>query len=381
MTIASLFPSELKDLLREIEGLGFSLCLVGGATRDFKRQNILSTDLDFEIRNHDASVLRSFLKNKKINFTELPYQITRVDFQGFDLEFSTPRTERHVAGNNTHHHFQAQLSPSLSYKEAFKRRDFTLNAIGIEVDITHGKEAVVDPYEGVKDLEKGILREVSNDFFLDSVRFLRLIRFSIKYDFKISDSILTRLSEFDLSGLSKHHFIQEMIKSLNAGAFINKFNELVGAHNLPLPAEFKFWHELKMSAESKNKDDLLVDVFLQKEDSAQFVVTFFSMPEKRLRDLKSFSDSFRLIMAASNQELGAICKTSLSELKNPGLLKELKNLEEKKEWRSYFKEELPVSWNDWESVTVSASEIEATPVSMRSYLRFYKALKEGLKYD
>lgn len=379
MTIASLFPNDLKDLLREIEGLGFSLCLVGGATRDFKRQNILSTDLDFEIRNQDAGVLRTFLKNKKINYTELPYQITRVDFQGFDLEFSTPRLERQIDGNKTHHHFEAELSPTLSYKEAFKRRDFTLNAIGIEVDITRGKEAIVDPYEGVKDLEKGILREVSNDFFLDSVRFLRLIRFSIKYDLKISDSIATRLGEFDLSGLSKHHFVQEMTKSLDAGAFINKFNELARTHKLSLPAEFKFWSELKLSAGLKTKDDLLVDVFLQKEESAKTVATFFSMPEKRLRDLESFSDSFKLIKAASKEELAVLAKTSVSELKTPGLLKELKNLEEKKEWRPYFNEVLPVSWTDWESVTVSASELEAVPVSMRSYLRFYKALKQSLK--
>jgi len=379
MTIASLFPSDLKNLLREIEGLGFSLCLVGGAPRDFKRQNILSTDLDFEIRNQDASVLRNFLKNKKINYTELPYQITRVDFQGFDLEFSTPRIERQIAGNKTHHHFEAELSPGHTYKEAFKRRDFTLNAIGIEIDITHEKEAIVDPYGGLKDLEKGVLREVSNDFFLDSVRFLRLIRFSIKYDLKISDSITTRLGEFDLSGLSKHHFIQEMKKSLDAGAFINKFNELVRVYKLPLPAEFKFWNELKLSVGLKTKDDLLVDVFLQKEDSAKLVAAFFSMPEKRLRDLKSFSDSFKLIKAASKEELAALARASVSELKEPGLLKELKNLEEKKEWCPYFNEVLPVSWNDWEGVTVSASELEAVPVGMRSYMRFYKALKQSFK--
>lgn len=379
MTIASLFPSELKDLLREIEGLGFSLCLVGGATRDFKMKNTLSTDLDFEIRNQDASVLRTFFKHKKINYTELPYQITRVDFQGFDLEFSTPRVERHIAGNTTHHHFEAELSSTLSYKEAFKRRDFTLNAIGIELDITNGKEVLVDPYEGVKDLACGVLREVSGDFFLDSVRFLRLIRFSIKYNLKISDSVTDRLGEFDLSGLSKHHFIQEMKKSLDVGAFVNKFNEMVGKHKLLLPVEFKFWSELKLSPGLKNKDDLLIDVFLQNEDNAKLVASFFSMPEKRLRDLKSFSDSFKMTKDASREDLANLARTPINELTAPGLLKELKNLEEKKEWRPYFKEVLPVSWNDWESVTVSASELEAVPVSMRSYLRFYKALKQSLK--
>lgn len=379
MTIASLIPNELKDLLLEIEELGFSLCLIGGAPRDYFLNKTLSHDLDFEIRNQDASVLRIYLKNKKINYTELPYQITRVNFQGFDLEFSTPRVERQIVGNKTHHHFEAELNPQLSYQEAFKRRDFTLNAIGVELDMQKGTEAVVDPYGGVKDLEARVLREISDDFFLDSVRFLRLIRFSIKYNFKMSDSILSRLNEFDLSELSKHHFIEEMMKSKVPGLFINKFNEMVTDLKLSIPSEFKIWNGLKFTADSKTKDELLVSSFLQKEESAKLVSAFFKMPDKRFKDLKSFYDSFMIVKAVSKEELTALAKKSINELTDPGLLKELKNLEEKKEWQKYFTEQLPFSWNDWESVNVDSLELESTPVKMRSYLRFHKALQKSFK--
>lgn len=376
MTIASLIPNELKDLLREIEGLGFSLCLIGGAPRDYFLNKILSTDLDFEIRNLEASALRAFFKNKKMNYTELPYQITRVDFQGFDLEFSTPRIERQIAGNKTHHHFEAELNPKLSYQDSFKRRDFTLNAIGIELDLKVGSEVVVDPYGGVKDLEAGILREISDDFFLDSVRFLRMIRFSIKYHFKISDSIKSRLNEFDLSELSKHHFIEEMMKSKAPGLFLNKFNELVQALKLSTPAEFSAWSGLVFSDVVQSKDDLLVSTFLQKPSSAKLVADFFSMPDKRLRDLKSFYDSFALVKASSKEEFVALAGKTINELSDPGLLKELKNLEEKKEWKKYFSEQLLVSWSDWEFVNVDSHELDNTSISMRSYLRFHKALKK-----
>ena len=379
MTIASLFPSSVKDLLREIEALGFSLCLIGGAPRDFFMKKILSSDLDFEIRNQEVSVLRLFLKNKKINYSELPYQITRVEYEGIDLEFSIPRIERQIKGNTTHHHFEAQIDSTLSYKEAFKRRDFTINAIGIELDIIHDKETIVDPYEGLKDLGKGTLREINKDFFLDSVRFLRLIRFSIKYDFKISESIKEHISQFYLNELSKHHFTQEMLKSLDAGAFINKFNEMVRTYKLTVPTEFKFWNELKFSSSLKTKDDILVSVFLQKEDCAKLAANFLLMPDKKLKDLKSFYNSFELIKNSSKKEFLEIIKISINDLKNPGLLKDLKNLEEKKEWRFYFTEALPVSWEDWESVSVTSNEIESVDLSMRSYLRFYKALKQSLK--
>lgn len=379
MTIVSLIPNELKNLLREIEALGFSLCLIGGASRDFLMSQLLSQDLDFEIRNHDVSVLHAFLKNKKINYTELPYQITRVDFQGFDLEFSIPRLERAIAGSKKHHHFDAELNPRLSYTEAFKRRDFTLNAIGIELDIEKGTEVLVDPYGGVKDLKENVLREISDEFFLDSVRFLRLIRFFIKYNFSMSESITSRIGQFDLSELSKHHFIEEMKKSKSAGLFINKFNEMTASYKLSLPEEFKFWKELVFSADSLTKDDLLVSAFLQKKESAQLVAAFFSMPLSKSRELESFYDSFVIIKSASQEELKTLAEISLNELSDPGLLKELKNLEEKKQWRKYFDQKLPFGWSEWESVNVLPDELDQTPVKMRSYLRFHKALQKSFK--
>lgn len=377
MTIASLIPNALINLLSEIEELGFSLCLIGGAPRDYFLNNTLSHDLDFEIRNQDASVLRAFFKNKKINYTELPYQITRVDFEGFDLEFSTPRIERQIAGNKTHHHFEAELNPTLSYQDSFKRRDFTLNAIGVELSMKKKTEAVVDPYNGLLDLKAGVLREISDDFFLDSVRFLRLIRFSIKYDLKISDSIKSRLSEFDLSALSKHHFIEEMMKSKAPGIFINTFNEMIAVYKINISSNMKIWNGLHFKSDVKSKDDLLVSAFLEKEESAKLVASFFSMPEKRLKDLESFYNSFMIIKSTSKEEFKKLASLSFNELSEPGLLKELKNLEEKKEWQKYFNDQLLVSSRDWESIVVEGPELESAPVKMRSYLRFYKALQKS----
>ena len=45
------FSPELTAFLEEIEQLGFSLCLVGGATRDYLLSKHLGHDLDFEIRS------------------------------------------------------------------------------------------------------------------------------------------------------------------------------------------------------------------------------------------------------------------------------------------------------------------------------------------
>lgn len=381
MTIASLFSPDLKIFLQKIEELGFVMCLVGGAPRDYLREKRLSLDLDFEMRRSDISLLISFLKKNKINFEILPYQIIRVDFNGVDLEFSVPRIETAISGNKSHHHFEASLDKNYSYLESFKRRDFTINAIGIEMDFKNQQEKIIDPYEGVSDLKKGILRKISDDFFLDSVRFLRMIRFSIKYQLSIDTSIENRLNEFDLSELSIHHFIEELGKSLNPALFINRFNELVSRHHLVLPMSFKFWSELQFSSKVENRDDLLVETFLQKKQLAKDLSTFFSMPDKRVRDLESFYNSLEVLKSASEKNFLFLVKTPLDSLTDIELLKDMKNLEEKKEWRKYFSEKLLISWEDWQSQQVDPQEIEKTPAPLRSYVRFYKTIQRVLGND
>jgi hypothetical protein len=375
MTIASLISTDLKNFLQEIEELGFSLCLVGGAPRDFLLEKRLSLDLDFEIRKVEIDVLIAFLKKKSTPYSVLPYQIIRVKFHDYDLEFSMPRMETSILGNKTHHHFEATLDKDFSYEESFKRRDFTLNAIGIELQIKNKNEVIVDPYNGVADLNQKTLRAITDDFFLDSVRFLRLIRFSIKYNFSISSEIENKLGRFDLSGLSKHHFIEEMTKSKSPGPFINRFNELVKKYQLKTSAEFKFWSELLFSDKVETREDLLVEAFLQKKDKAMALSTFFSMPEKTLKDLKSFSTSFFAIRDMPKSELIEMAKKPLIEIRNLAPLKDMKNLEDKKDWRKYFSGLLPVSWENWQTIVTPTAELEQTQPHVRSYLKYYKALQ------
>ena len=375
MTITSLLSSNILELLQKIEDLGFKLCLVGGAPRDYLMdRSYLSKDLDFELRSLRISDLKTFLKFQKINFTELPYEIIRIEFEGYDLEFSTPRLEKALIDNKTHHHFVAELDPQLSYAEAFRRRDFTINAIGIELNLKAKTEHIVDPYDGVKALMSKTLKEISDDFFLDSVRFLRLIRFMIKYNFEMAASIESKLSRFDLSELSVHHFIEEMMKSKKPGIFINAFNNLVQAYQLTVPVNFSFWQTLKFLPDVESKDDILVDSFLQNESAGHEVARFFSMPEKRLKDLKSFHESINKIKNTKKDDFIKLSQTSLDKISDLSILKDLKNLEEKKEWRVYSNDQLLVSWSDWESITVDPKEIEATPVALRSYIRFHKAI-------
>ena len=129
--ILEILSPEILKFLQGIENLGFSLCLVGGATRDYLYNQTISNDLDFEIRpNINLTLeawpqyyekLHQYLNEKKLIYTKLPYLITRVSFGARDFEFSSPRVEIDLPENVTHHHFNATLDPKLKYKDSFSR--------------------------------------------------------------------------------------------------------------------------------------------------------------------------------------------------------------------------------------------------------------------
>ncbi|EQC48039.1 tRNA cytidylyltransferase family protein [Bacteriovorax sp. Seq25_V] len=169
-----------------------------------------------------------------------------LELSGFDLEFSSPRIEIFKAGEIGHLNFEPKFISNLSTAEAFKRRDFTFNAIGIFFGVAGADDefTIVDPYNGVDALEAKELRAISSDFFLDPVRFLRMIRFSEKFNFSIGDSLKKELGKFNLQGLGIFHFYQEFKKSKSIN-FFSIFFKLVLEHNISLSKEIEKLRFLK----------------------------------------------------------------------------------------------------------------------------------------
>lgn len=395
--ILQLISPPILNFLEDIENLGFSLCLVGGIPRDFFYTKTIGRDFDFEIRPDQKTnltldtwplyykKLHHYLSDKKIPYTELPYLITRVEFLGVHFEFSSPRSEKNIPDNFSHHHFEALLDPGLSYELSFSRRDFSINAIGIELHLKKRKEKIIDPFLGMEDLKEGIIKNITDDFFLDSVRFLRLIRFKLKFEkFTIDPLLYQNLSKFNLTKLSFYHFKEELFKS-RPGAFLNKFSEIVMEQQLNIPPEFQFWLNYNFPENLTTQDELLFFVFLQKAEDAQHLAHFFSMPEKRLKDLKSFFQSYEAIKHLKQTEVTQLLALPEEEaLKHP-ILKDLKNLEEKKEWRRIYPQglntKLLIDWDDWGAIRINNDELLQINPAARSYYQFYKTLKMKFSHD
>ncbi|NOT77911.1 MAG: hypothetical protein HOP07_02770 [Bacteriovoracaceae bacterium] len=374
MTFLDHLPPELINLLKELELKGFAFCLVGGAPRDFLLSKKISKDLDFEVRGRPSSELISYLEYAGLKVQELPYDIYRVKFKDFDLEFSSPRTEIQLPGNSSHHHFKAVLDKSLDYKDSFKRRDFTINSIGLEINFQERREVIKDPFGGVKDLELKILREVSDYFYSDSVRFLRLIRFHLTLNFTINMSLYKKLSLFDLSLLPDYHFKEELRKSHKLGEFLYTFKKMVIENKINYNPNHQFFIDNDFNRNSLSLTDLLIDSFSKSKKHAEFVVTFFSLPEKILKSLESFNQSYLNVTSYNEEKVKALLTDCFENFNDIKLLKDLKNIEDKKEWLVYYHAHFLINIDFWKDIKIDQNELVKFPNELRSYYRFYKAL-------
>ena len=163
--------------------------LVGGAVRDEL--------LGLPIKERDWVVVGSSPKE----MVRLGYKPVGKDFPVFlhpktNEEYALARTER--KSGQGYYGFEIFASPDVSLQEDLLRRDLTINAMA------KGQTGeIIDPYGGQQDLEKKLLRHVSDAFSEDPLRVLRVARFAAKLksqDFKIADETLTLMLNIVKSG-------------------------------------------------------------------------------------------------------------------------------------------------------------------------------------
>jgi tRNA nucleotidyltransferase (CCA-adding enzyme) len=149
---------------------------VGGAVRDGL--------LKLPVQDRDWVVVGATPEQ----MVELGYMPVGKDFPVFlhpqtHEEYALARTERKTALG--YRGFAVYASPDVTLEQDLSRRDFTVNAIAQAED-----GSLIDPYNGIADLQAGILRHVSAAFSEDPVRILRAARFVARFGFSIAPETL-----------------------------------------------------------------------------------------------------------------------------------------------------------------------------------------------
>jgi tRNA nucleotidyltransferase (CCA-adding enzyme) len=163
--------------------------LVGGAVRD-ELLGLPPKERDWCVVGSTPAELES-----------LGYRPVGKDFPVFlhpdtGEEHALARTERKTAAG--YHGFSFNTSPDVSIEADLERRDLTINAMARDADGT-----LVDPYGGREDLEKRILRHVSDAFAEDPVRVLRVAKFAARFHtlgFRIADETMELMRSMVIDG-------------------------------------------------------------------------------------------------------------------------------------------------------------------------------------
>ena len=288
-----LFSNSIDTELREVLGLlfdhGLYVCLVGGAVRDFLLTQKLGSDLDFEIRSDDKEVLSKWddISNKlkiifqgKFSVETLNFQVVRVKGDTREYEFSSPRIEVFNELGRGHSNFKAQFKGDLSYHDSFTRRDFTINAMGIEIKSFEDIQ-FIDPFNAINNLNEKSLVPCSLDFYQDPVRFLRAIRFKERFSFELSEKLIAQMKLMNLEELSLYYFFSEFYKS-KKGPFFKEFFNLSNKFSLKLSSEIdqlSFLKDLELKESLKfvpSKRDLILKAYAQKHLSVDQVMAISS---------------------------------------------------------------------------------------------------------
>ena len=160
--------------------------LVGGSVRD--------EILGLSVTDHDYVVVGS----SPDEMIRLGYRPVGKDFPVFlhpesQEQYALARTERKVSRG--YKGFEVYASPEVTLQEDLARRDLTINSIAKDQDGN-----IIDPFDGVADLEAGLLRHISPAFTEDPVRVLRTARFAARFGFRIAPETLALMSEMVHNG-------------------------------------------------------------------------------------------------------------------------------------------------------------------------------------
>jgi tRNA nucleotidyltransferase (CCA-adding enzyme) len=160
--------------------------LVGGSVRDEL--------LGLPVKDHDYVVVGSTPEE----MVQLGYRPVGKDFPVFlhpvtKEQYALARTERKISRG--YKGFEVFTTPQVTLQEDLVRRDLTINAIAKDADGN-----IIDPFNGVADLEAGILRHISPAFAEDPVRILRIARFAARFSFRIAPETLELMSDMVHNG-------------------------------------------------------------------------------------------------------------------------------------------------------------------------------------
>jgi len=193
----------VQDVIDAICAAGGRPLLVGGAVRDLLWGQP-TKDIDIEVHQMTMTSLEKMLRQfGRVSLVGKSFGVLRL--HGLDVDWSLPR--RDSAGRKP----RVIVDPKLSLRDAFARRDFTVNAMGIDL-VSY---ELLDPFGGQEDMQNRVLRSPDIRFFTqDPLRFYRVMQFIGRFDMKPDGKLQRVCRTMDISDVSVERIDEEFRKLL-----------------------------------------------------------------------------------------------------------------------------------------------------------------------
>ena len=191
----------LQPILDQLKQEGSQILLVGGAVRDLIMGYPMK-DLDIELHRMKMEQLERVLRcHGEVSLVGKSFGVLRV--HGLDIDWSLPRKDS-IGRKPT-----VVIDGHMSIRDAFARRDLTMNAMGIDL----ASNQLIDPFGGQQDIRDKVLRAPVADFFAqDPLRFYRVMQSIGRFEM-YPDETLTRIcTAIDISTVSRERIEGEFEK-------------------------------------------------------------------------------------------------------------------------------------------------------------------------
>ena len=160
-----------------------------------------------------------------------------------------------------------------SIEQDLARRDFTIDAMAIELETAFQSPVLIDPFQGFDDLRQGIIRVVAETAFpSDPVRLLRAVRLAAELDFRIESQTETLIQRYShlIASVAGERVREELLRLLviprsgqlltyldELGLLTAMFPELVQTKGAEQPKEH-FWDVFHHSIQTVAAVDFLL---------------------------------------------------------------------------------------------------------------------------
>ena len=203
----------VREVAEIVRAAGGRALLVGGCVRD-RLLGSIPADFDIECFGIAPDRLQAVLAGHfDLDLVGASFGVVKL--HNFAIDVSLPRRETKLGLG--HRAFGMEYDPALTVREASARRDFTVNAI--YQDPLTGE--IIDPWAGRVDLDRKVLRHVSDHFREDPLRVLRGMQFVARFNLRPASETIAVCRTMEPEGLPPERLFGEWAKLLVKGVRIS----------------------------------------------------------------------------------------------------------------------------------------------------------------